>query len=424
MFGRRKKSEAKAFASEMLVNVVDTHVTSERMKASARASERPIVVLKPQIPLGAGQSAGWFGGNAALPKDMAWPERDGEKLHFVGQINLAALPKNLWSGLGPRSGWLGIFLPRQEVLQPTLLHFDGPLVDVKPPPPNSTDWTYRHDFKEPRTFALPKWPIIVESRPGNSLHEVEAPSASENNTPRTLLDPAFQPFDRDSTSFMFACLDDFVTGLAKQIIRFPATKKLRPADAAWFEQQKPIVYDTFVRFFEIEGRMRAAKQFKDGDVAGCIEALKDLNVADFDYLRNDDDGYCELALREAKLFDEQPALSGIPQWWHRYNAGLTNHGLNAYTSDPALLPGPLRERLEAKWELQTRDGLGAMGHAPKGHTYTPHGPDSPNELLLELYSSDLAGWIWGDLNSLIIAIDREALSRGDFSNVMFDITNG
>ena len=212
MFGRRKKSEAKAFASEMLVNVVDTHVKSERVKASARASERPIVVLKPQIPLGAGQSAGWFGGNAALPKDMAWPERDGEKLHFVGQINLAALPKNLWSGLGPRSGWLGIFLPRQEVLQPTLLHFDGPLVDVKPPAPNSTDWIYRHDFEEPRTFALPKWPIIVESRPGNSLHEPETPSASENKTPRTLLDPAFQPFDQDSTSFMFACLDEFVTG--------------------------------------------------------------------------------------------------------------------------------------------------------------------------------------------------------------------
>ena len=64
-----------------------------------------------------------------------------------------------------------------------------------------------------------------------------------------------------------------------------------------------------------------------------------------------------------------------------------------------------------------------MGHAPMGHIYTEHGPDSPNEVLLELPTSKLMGWIWGDCYSLVLLIDRERLRRGDFSAIQFDITN-
>ena len=64
-----------------------------------------------------------------------------------------------------------------------------------------------------------------------------------------------------------------------------------------------------------------------------------------------------------------------------------------------------------------------MGHAPVGHIYTPHGPDSPNEVLLEIHTSNITGLIWGDCYSLVLLIDRQALRRGDFSKVTFDITN-
>lgn len=423
MFGRRKNIQSKKDVSKFLTGFIDHHVETERMKASARASERPVAILKPQIPIGKGPSAGWFGGNAALPKDMPWPEQDGQKLLFVGQINLAALPRDLWSGLGPRSGWLGIFLPGQGQFKPTLLHFDDPLVEVTPPPPNSADWTRIHDFDEPKTFALPKWPIIVESRPGNELHGADARSSKNDQSTGDLSDPAYHPFDQKTVALLFACLDEAVTFMARQIIRFPAMKKLRPADAAWFERQKPIVFDTFVQFFEIEGRMRSTREFNEGVITRYIEELKNLDAYDFEYQRNDGEGYCELLLRETKLLDSQPVRSSLRRWWHRYEAGLTNHALKAYTSDPVSLPSVLSERLEAAWRRETSFGFGAMGHAPRGHIYTPHGPDSPNEVLLELHTSKLTGWIWGDCYSLVLLIDRAALHRGDFSSVTFDITN-
>jgi len=33
-----------------------------------------------------------------------------------------------------------------------------------------------------------------------------------------------------------------------------------------------------------------------------------------------------------------------------------------------------------------------MGHAPMSHSYTEHGPDSANEVLQELPTSELTGW--------------------------------
>lgn len=388
------------------------------MKANPGASEPSIVKLMPQIPIGTGPSAGWFGGTAALPKDMAWPEQDGEKLLFVGQINLAALPRDLWSGLGPRQGWLGIFLPKHWPPKPSLLHFNGPLVEVTPPLPNDADWTRIFNFEEPRTFALPKWPIIIESLPRNELH-----SSDQDRLNGTLSDPAYHPFNQETVSLLCSCLDEAITRLTRTIIRIPTMKKLRPADAAWFELQKPIMLNSFVRFFELEGRMRATRKFNESATLEFIRELKTLKAYDYRYLRDDDEGYCELELLETKLLDPKLAPNSLRHWWGNYNAGLTNHALKAYTSDPNSLPTVLRERLEAAWRQETIDGLGAMGHCPEGEVFFPYGPESSNEVLLELKTSNLTGWIWGDCYSLVLLIDRDTLRRGDFSSVEFSITN-
>lgn len=408
---------------EFLTKFVELHVETEQMKNSARSSRRNIAILKPQIPIGAGPSAGWFGGNAALPEGMAWPERDGKRLLFVGQIDLAALPPDIWSGAGPRSGWLGIFLPADGSLEPTALHFDGPLVEAMSPHHLNASWTRIYDFKSTRSWMLPKWPLVVETRPGNEQQEADAAEAVESTLSPSLLDPAYHPFDRETVSLLCKALAEAVTGLAQHVVRSPAMKKMRPTDAMWFERQRPLILDTFVRFFEVEGRMRAAREFDADRIAGFIDDLAELDAYDVQYPRNDEEGYCDLVLRETKLLDRQPKLSNLRLWWDIYEAGLTSHAIKAYTSNPASLPAPLRDRLEKTWKNETRNGLAAMGHAPMGHIYTPHGPDSPNEVLLELHTSTLAGWIWGDCYSLVLLINRDALRRGDFSAVTFDITN-
>ncbi len=422
MFGRKKNRaiDPKAF----IANFIGHQVETEKMKDAARSSERNVAILRPQIPIGTGVSAGWFGGNAALPAGMAWPEQDGKMLVFVGQIDLSALPQDLWSGAGPRSGWLGLFLPAEGPPKPTILHFNGPLVEVRGPPSRRADWTHAHDFELTDSFALPKWPLTVHIRPGHESHgtDIERP---QQDPLGTLHDPAYHPFDWKTVSLLCATLGEMVTRQAREIIRFPAMKKLRSDDAAWFEGQRSAVLDTFVRYFEIEGRMRSGSILDAAETTAFIEELAGLHAYDMRYLRNDEDGYAELQLRETKLLDAQPDGSELRYWWYEYKRGLTNHAMKLYTAvpPPAILPAPLRERLEREWQNEARNGLAAMGHAPAGHIYTPHGPDSPNEVLLEIHTSNITGLIWGDCYSLVLLIDRQAFRRGDFSKVTFDITN-
>jgi Domain of unknown function (DUF1963) len=436
MFGRKKsqpisnndfrrelnESLRTGAAAEVMKEFLDYQSATEQMQELARSSNRPAAVLMPQIPIGSGSSAGWFGGNAMLPDGMAWPEQDGQKLLFLGQIDLSVLPQHIWSGVGPRTGWLAFFLPEHGELKPTVLHFTGRLIDAKGPFPNNADWTRLHNFDEPKTFALPKWPLSVETQFTDLLHSADAGKINLNSG--TLLDPAFHPYDYPTISLLLETLESAVFRLAKDVVRFPAMKKLRSGDATWFEQHKPIILNTFARYFEIEGRMRAKSKLDPNEVAEFVAELAELEAYDTKYLRDDDEGYCELELREAKLLDEQPEYFEMLHWWDGYRRRLTSFAIKTYTSDPSLLPRALRERLEAEWKIETSAvGLGAMGHAPRGYIYTPHGPDSPNEVLLEVHTSQLAGWIWGDCYSLVLLIDRAALRRGDFSNVMWDITN-
>jgi uncharacterized protein YwqG len=56
-----------------------------------------------------GPETSWIGGNPKLPDPFRWPSRDGQPYQFLCQINCATLPKELWGGLGPRTGWLAFF---------------------------------------------------------------------------------------------------------------------------------------------------------------------------------------------------------------------------------------------------------------------------------------------------------------------------
>jgi uncharacterized protein YwqG len=84
-----------------------------------RIQESISVVLRRQVPVRLDEPArSWLGGLPMMPDGLEWPvgvshEKAGEgprPLHFVAQIALADLPGELWGGLGPREGWLLVFL--------------------------------------------------------------------------------------------------------------------------------------------------------------------------------------------------------------------------------------------------------------------------------------------------------------------------
>lgn len=87
-------------------------------------SENVSVILRRQIPPRLEAPRSWLGGLPMLPDHVEWPrsistehpEKGERPLHFVAQIACADLPAELWDGLGPRHGWLLLFIdPNQGV---------------------------------------------------------------------------------------------------------------------------------------------------------------------------------------------------------------------------------------------------------------------------------------------------------------------
>lgn len=89
-----------------------------RPEPATRVEESISVVLRRQIPPRDEAPRSWLGGLPMLPDGIEWPrgvnpEKRGEgevPLHFIAQIACADLPPELWGGLGPRAGWLRLFL--------------------------------------------------------------------------------------------------------------------------------------------------------------------------------------------------------------------------------------------------------------------------------------------------------------------------
>jgi uncharacterized protein YwqG len=112
----------------------------------AGISESVSVVLRRQVPPRVEASRSWLGGLPMMPDHVEWPRSvssehpdKGERpLHFVAQIACADLPAELWGGLGPRDGFLLLFIdPNQGVPEGPdafrVLHVDALGAERQPP---------------------------------------------------------------------------------------------------------------------------------------------------------------------------------------------------------------------------------------------------------------------------------------------------
>jgi hypothetical protein len=70
------------------------------------------LILKRQIPIRFDEEPrSWLGGLPMMPRGTKWPrDAAGDPLHFIAQVACADIPPALWNGLGPRQGWLLLFL--------------------------------------------------------------------------------------------------------------------------------------------------------------------------------------------------------------------------------------------------------------------------------------------------------------------------
>jgi hypothetical protein len=142
---------------------------------SAGIEETVSVVLRRQIPPREETPRSWLGGLPMLPDEVEWPRgvnpekpAEGEvPLHFIAQVCCADLPAELWGGLGPREGWMLLFVNGNTCEQDDrgvwrILH-TAELGSERQPPEDigvihdgvytgGNDWTSNHT-------AYPRWPV-------------------------------------------------------------------------------------------------------------------------------------------------------------------------------------------------------------------------------------------------------------------------
>jgi Domain of unknown function (DUF1963) len=428
-FQRRKEARAadKA-AAELLLGMLENEAATSKMQADARASNEPYVLLTPTVPITGQTSSGWFGGAPHLPDDVPWPDIEGEPLRFVCQIDLSALPINIWSGLGPRKGWLAVFLHRER-MTPKVLHVDGILRKRKGPGQADAAWYWPRlrDGEKPLRPHLPEWPFMMtghvgELPPPSGWRKGKAPNFPDpqETESRDLSNAAFHPFNEATLVALIDSLAEYFESQARRIGNF-LKKKIRDDDRTEFVRFKELADRSLEQFSSIRNKVLPFTQsFDSAPVGELVSQLAALPTYELSYLKDDEDGYAVVSYSQLRLCDKPSDRVG---WYPGYAYPLERHARYAYTRNPETVPAELRRRMETIWQFDALHERGAMGHAPLGHVYTPHGPATKNEVLLELPTSNMVGWIWGDTYSIVLFIDRKALARGDFSSVTFDITN-
>jgi hypothetical protein len=150
------------------------------------------VVLRRQVPVRFDEPPrSWLGGLPMMPEDVPWPvgpsrehpEHGETPLHFIAQIACADLPAELWGGLGPREGWLLLFVNAQEfefddnpnAVQ--LLHIDRLGPERDPPagiqPHRDEIYTgYGFDFYRSQADIPPiyrRWPVDIVTVPNTPI---------------------------------------------------------------------------------------------------------------------------------------------------------------------------------------------------------------------------------------------------------------
>ena len=111
-------------------------------------------------------------------------------------------------------------------------------------------------------------------------------------------------------------------------------------------------------------------------------------------------------------------------WKVEYERRRRRHARRAYVKNPASLPDPVRTYLERVWRWEADASIATMGAPPSGHVWTIDPLNDQIDILLELPSSDLVGWQWGDLYTLVISIPRNDLVAGRYDRLTAEVSNG
>jgi Domain of unknown function (DUF1963) len=396
----------------------------ERARLAPPLSAR--LVLQVPVPAHARDDTGnrrsWIGGAPRLPKDVGWPQSDGRDMVFVAQIACAALPPGLWGGLGPRQGWLVVFLcPRTE--RPRVIHTMQAGVQHPEPALQPRVWfqPFRGDLARPVPAA---WPVdVVEVAAGQAAvvrHVMNAEGGLPvHDAARLLLDdPAYGPFDAVTVrAFLQAVRMDMEDGLTQ----WQKIKPSKPADA---ETNAAMAAATAAELEKLAG-LESALALPAGDAAldpdrvlvfrtGMQGVIKHYGIR----CQPDDPEIEQRSFRAA----QSPILSYHPQpIWRRYLPVVERRLANLHATGASLTAAQAAVWVPF-WAHVAANEAAAMGHVPAEDPGVPVGPGTGRLALLELPSSAHFDWNWGDLHNIVLSIPESDLAQGRFDRVERHIT--
>ncbi|MGH6651837.1 MAG: DUF1963 domain-containing protein [Sphingopyxis sp.] len=463
-------SEAdKAMVSQMLESMV-AQVEAEAERIERRGTEPVAVRLAPQIPPRTGEVAtSWIGGRPRLDPGMAWPEIREIPGDFLGQIACAGLPADVWDHLGPRRGSLAFFIhPRDGDVAVVHVHEAGDPLDPPFPVDESSSFFapaggLRFGDLMPFTrHAFPEWPVdLVPVRPGDEdPRAAEAEDGDEEGIGHRLYrggydiaDPAFHPFDWDSMTAMVDILamridrfwkevegaspiDTQLASVERRLARHDAGEKDPLGREALVHMRASLqqLHDAAeaARTANRAARERAEEiiaivrdsapkmPFSSSDAAAVMEALRAIRWIKVNR-KPDPEARPGAELIESLTIPLTRHHPDAPLWVHDYQSIWFDHAKHAYAADPDILSDAARTVLEP-WlrDLAARE-MPSIGHIP--FRYVHDYDDETHVTLLELPTSGLMSWMFGDVDHLVLTLRKADLAAGRWDRPLVQVSN-
>lgn len=366
-------------------------------------------------PAATGQDSGigWVGGAPCLAPGAQWPQSDGAPASFLAQVDLAALPRTLWRGYGPREGWLRLFLGADGT--PHLRRSAS-----KGAPTGTRD-------------TGPAWPLAFAPAPARPAPE----------DPFDLTSPACQPVDLATARALLAAIgaeldrgEAFLEALTPGTTDAPQDRPgangiwgriLRSRNAptpqapaianpgVLLTGRKDIAAARAILLRLGEALDRAAEPLPQGAIALLCDALGHLELPLFQTDPAPDlprapgaPAPIRIHPRNVPVTRSARAPQGLPgsSWAERWQAQLTVRALHLLARRPGTLPAPARAAWSRVLSREAAAATCAMGEVRAT-------ADGPLAVVMRLPATPLFGWEWGS-QALEICLPLEALAEGDF----------
>jgi hypothetical protein len=408
-----------------------------------------------------------------MPSEMQWPRFDGNECHFIGQIDCSELPKNLWAGVGPRTGWLLFFYGEGASGWAIKVFHSSEFGTFRHPETNWSPNVVRlSPAKQKHWFEPPHWPVEIIT--GDEENRWKWEQAVEHERKFDPANPLHLPYDRASLDVLLELSKTYLrrlqskarkritklaeaterpipeSGVARVIFgeamemlhraeridtALPYSKELWIPYEASFHRMSGMIDDVLfpvipqpMSYNELKAAVHVAVAKASQLLYGCMDVPKKhddtlaqakqeienveillTKVAEVLCLnsRKFDHDYCVSLVRE--LGEKNvlgPILNDFVLLSTRLAAG------NYVRAGKLLFPG--YERFIERWACQAQAEKNYMG-GRADRSSTSVWTNSTDVILFELGSSDMFGWLWGDLQKVIVTISLLDLQAMNFA---------